>query len=132
MTQKRKRRTKAEILASKSEGLGDSLEKVFEATGIASAVKFIFGEDCGCDKRKELLNEIFPYRKPNCLTETEYKYLDNFFNKVSQAVTREEQVKLLDIYNRVLNTNKQPSSCVSCVRDMVNQLKRIYNSYANT
>jgi hypothetical protein len=132
MTQKRKRRTKAEILAAKSEGLGDSLEKVFEATGIASAVKFIFGEDCGCDKRKELLNDIFPYRKPNCLTETEYKYLDGFFNKGSQAVTREEQSKLLDIYNRVLNTNKQPSSCGSCVRDMVNQLKRIYNSYANT
>ncbi len=71
MTQKRKRRTKAEILAAKSEGLGDSLEKVFEATGIASVVKFMFGDDCGCDKRKELLNEIFPYRKPNCLTETE-------------------------------------------------------------
>lgn len=129
MTQKRKRRTKAEILAAKSEGLGDTLEKVFEATGIASAVKFMFGDDCNCDKRKIKLNEIFPYRKPNCLTETEYKYLDTFFQSNTQMVTKDEQRKLLDIYNRVLNTNKELSSCSSCVRDTINQLKRIYTTY---
>ena len=30
-------------------GLGDLVEKVTEATGIKKAVKFIAGEDCGCD-----------------------------------------------------------------------------------
>ena len=29
------------------EGLGDSIEKITEATGIKAAVKFLAGEDCG-------------------------------------------------------------------------------------
>ena len=33
-------------------GLGDVIEKVTEATGIKKAVKFLAGEDCGCDQRK--------------------------------------------------------------------------------
>ena len=77
----RKRRTKAEILASKSEGLGDTVEKVLEATGIANVVKFIAGEDCGCDERKQLLNKIFPYRKPNCMEEWEFEFLNEFFKE---------------------------------------------------
>ena len=35
----------------KSRGLGDDLEKLFEKTGIAKAVKWIAGEDCGCERR---------------------------------------------------------------------------------
>lgn len=129
MTQKRKRRTKAEILAAKSEGLGDTLEKVFESTGIASAVKFIFGDDCGCEERKDKLNELFPYYKPKCLVEEEYNYLSDFFNTNTNMVTGETQRKLLDIYNRIFNQKKQPTSCSSCLRDVVNQLKRVHNTY---
>lgn len=49
----------------KSEGLGDSVEKFTKATGIKSVVESIFGEDCGCKKRKEILNEKFPYSNKN-------------------------------------------------------------------
>ena len=42
-----------------SEGLGDTIAKVTEATGIKKAVKFLAGEDCGCDERQERLNRIF-------------------------------------------------------------------------
>mgnify|MGYP003123993136 FL=1 len=38
-------------------GLGDIVEKVTEATGIKKAVKFIAGEDCGCNERKEKMND---------------------------------------------------------------------------
>lgn len=129
MTQKRKRRTKAEILAAKSEGLGDTIEKVFEATGIASVVKFIAGDDCGCTERKDKLNQIFPYHKPNCLVEAEYNYLSDFFNTNTNMVTGETQKRLLEIYNRIFNQKKQPTSCGSCLRDVVNQLKRVHNTY---
>ena len=47
-----------------SEGLGDTVEKITKATGIKKAVKFIAGEDCGCDERKVKLNEMFRYKKP--------------------------------------------------------------------
>ena len=49
----------------RSKGLGDTVEKITKATGIDKAVKFIAGEDCGCDKRKDILNNLFPYKQPS-------------------------------------------------------------------
>ena len=46
----------------KSKGLGDSLEKFTKATGIKKLVDNIPG-DCGCAKRKEKLNKVFPYKR---------------------------------------------------------------------
>jgi hypothetical protein len=44
----------------KSRGLGDTIEKITTKTGIKKAVKTITNamgiEDCGCDGRKESLN----------------------------------------------------------------------------
>lgn len=43
----------------KSQGLGDTIEKVTAATGIKKAVEFVAkksGKDCGCGARKEKLN----------------------------------------------------------------------------
>ena len=41
-----------------SSGLGDTVEKITKATGIKKAVKFLAGEDCGCDARQEKLNTL--------------------------------------------------------------------------
>ena len=61
-------------LEQSSKGLGDKVEKVFKTVGIDKAAKFILGEDCGCEERKDTLNKIFPSKKINCLTEEEYNY----------------------------------------------------------
>lgn len=53
---------------SESKGLGDTVAKVTEATGIAKVAKAILGDDCGCDKRQEVLNRLFPYVKKNEFT----------------------------------------------------------------
>ena len=45
----------------KSEGLGDTLQKVITRSGITKFVKIV-SEDCGCDKRKQWLNNQFPYK----------------------------------------------------------------------
>lgn len=47
---------------NKSQGLGDSIEKFTKATGIKKLADKIPG-GCGCNKRKETLNKIFPYKK---------------------------------------------------------------------
>jgi len=51
----------------KSKGLGDSIEKFTKVTGvknIVDAVNKLRGKkDCGCNKRKQTLNEKFPYKK---------------------------------------------------------------------
>ena len=44
----------------KSKGLGDTLEKFTKATGIKKLAEKIPG-GCGCKKRKQLLNNKFPY-----------------------------------------------------------------------
>ena len=46
-------------------GLGDTIEKITTVTGIKKVVDKIAdttGKDCGCLKRKEMLNKAFPYR----------------------------------------------------------------------
>lgn len=43
----------------KSQGLGDTIEKITKATGIKKIVDTIaeaIGEDCGCSERKDALN----------------------------------------------------------------------------
>jgi hypothetical protein len=51
----------------KSRGLGDTIAKVTKATGLNSLAQMganILGKkDCGCNKRKEVLNKAFPYKK---------------------------------------------------------------------
>ena len=51
-----------------SYNVGDKVESILEATGISKLVKFIAGEDCGCDERKAKLNDMFGYTVL-CLTE---------------------------------------------------------------
>ena len=50
----------------KATGLGDSIERLFESTGIKKLVEKtteVLGmEDCGCSKRKKKLNDMFPYQ----------------------------------------------------------------------
>ena len=55
--------------SKKSRGLGDSIEKITKFTGVKSFTQVlanngVFGpkKDCGCNKRKETLNKMFPYK----------------------------------------------------------------------
>lgn len=50
----------------KSRGLGDTIEKITKATGIkkvVDTVSKVTGKPCGCGKRKDTLNRVFPYNK---------------------------------------------------------------------
>ena len=116
--------------ANKSEGVGDTVAKITKATGIEKAVKFLAGEDCGCDSRKKVLNHIFPYQKPLCLTEDEYNYLSERIGKINQ-VTVPEQKELLVIYNRVFKDNRELTSCSSCFLNGVwKKLERVFKEYS--
>jgi hypothetical protein len=114
----------------KSKGLGDTIAKITEATGIDKLVKFVAGEDCGCDERKEKLNKLFPYAKPLCLTEDEFNTLDAYFKQNTNTLTSDEQTSLIAINNRVLNQKLTFSTCSSCLRDLVSKLRVIYNEYS--
>ena len=53
--------------SNKSKGLGDSIEKITKMTGISNlaqmGAKALGNKDCGCAKRKNNLNRLFPYNK---------------------------------------------------------------------
>jgi len=114
---------------SKSKGLGDTVEKITKATGIKKVVKAVFGDDCGCNERKDRLNSIMSYKVVNCLEEEEYNYIKDFVDLKRSSVTMAEQRGLLTIYNRVFNQRKQMSNCPSCVRSIVNELKKLIVNY---
>ena len=116
-------------MKKQSKGLGDTIAKITEATGIDKLVKFVAGEDCGCEERKEKLNKLFPYVKPNCLTEDEFKTLDEFFSLNTQQVTNIQQRDLVKVSNRVFNRQDQQTSCSSCLRDLVSKLRIIHAEY---
>jgi hypothetical protein len=52
-------------MENQSKGLGDTIEKITEYTGIKKLVEVVSEavgiEDCGCEKRRQALNEAFPY-----------------------------------------------------------------------
>jgi len=117
----------------KSAGLGDSIEKLTEVTGIKKAVEMFSeatGIDCGCDERKEKLNNLFPYnRNINCLNESDYNKLTKYLSAQQTTLTAIEQQEVSDIYFNVFNYRLQISSCASCWKGKLDELRRVYNEY---
>ena len=115
---------------NKSQGLGDTIEKITEATGIKKAVKFLAGEDCGCDERKKLLNDMFRYNKPLCLNEEEYNFLTDIFTTKGSIISSSRVVRCINIFNRIFNAKQKATSCSSCfVANVYNPLKKVYEAY---
>lgn len=51
-----------------SKGLGDTIEKLTTVTGVKKIVETVAkatGKDCGCNKRRDTLNRVFPYQNNN-------------------------------------------------------------------
>ena len=119
----------AKQTTKKAQGLGDTIEQITEATGIKKLVKFIAGDDCGCDARKEKLNALFPYHKPECLTEDEYNYLDESKVLEKNTIKPSEQDAILKIYNRVFHVSREPTSCASCLREIVLKMQKVFAEY---
>lgn len=117
----------------KSKGLGDSIEKLTEVTGIKKAVEMFSeatGIDCGCDERKEKLNNLFPYnRNINCLNESDYNKLTKYLSAQQTTLSPIEQNEISDIYFNVFNYRLQISSCSSCWKGKLDELRRVYNEY---
>jgi hypothetical protein len=113
-----------------STGLGDTIEKITEATGIKKVVEMFTeatGLDCGCDARKEKLNELFPYKKPECLTKDEYEFLGGIFGK--SRIKSQEQSQINTIYNRVFHDKVKQTGCAPCLSTRINQLHQVYDTY---
>ena len=116
-----------------AKGLGDTIEAITQTTGIKAVVEVFSkatGLDCGCDKRKETLNKLFPYNSNiNCLTEADYNLLTTFLDPLKNTLTPDEQKIVSDIYFNVFNFRLQLSSCGSCWKGKIDELRKVYNEY---
>jgi hypothetical protein len=118
----------------RSKGLGDTIEKITEATGIKHLVDiFIDGKDCGCEQRKEKLNLLFPYRfKARCLTEQEYNSYKEFKAIRTLTISREQVDYVCELYASVFNRQLW-KPCSSCspkpLINMIDKLDKVYESY---
>ena len=112
-------------------GFGDTVEKITKATGIKKVVDTVadaLDADCGCDKRKKKLNDLFPYLMPELLTEDEFNFLDLTFKNETNKI--KDPDRILEIYNRVFKDKKKMTNCSPCfVNQVYNKLKAIYNEY---
>ena len=127
---KSEKKAKKSTKSIKAKGLGDTVEQVLEATGISKIAKWVLGEDCGCNKRKQILNDLYPYYKPQCLTEDEFTYLDKYYTDNKNVVQPEVQTDVLKIYNRVFHQKASLTSCSSCYKKTVHdKLKNVYKEY---
>lgn len=111
-----------------SEGLGDTIAKITKATKIDKLVKFIAGEDCGCDERQKKLNQMFQYRKQiKCLTEEQYDELSIFFEANPRVIKPSEIRNLNEMHFEVFGYRE--GTCEGCIRTMVSNLRNVYNTY---
>ena len=110
-----------------SQGLGDTIAKVTEATGIKKAVKFLAGEDCGCDERQERMNRVFKYNNPECLNEQEYEYIADWIENGKDKLNNKQLREMNVIYNRVF---KKKFRCQKCSAPrMMKELITYFNDY---
>lgn len=120
----------ANNVEKQSKGLGDTIAKITKATGIDKVVKFIAGEDCGCDERQERFNKEYKYKNVKCLKEDDYKYLSNFLANKGSTISYDDRVRVIGIYNYVFSTNeKRTTSCSSCISKIVKNLERYMKNY---
>jgi len=120
----------------KQKGLGDTVEAVLTTTGIKQLFEiFVDGKDCGCDKRKEKLNELFPYRfKARCLTELEYNSWKDFKEVRTLKISWPQIVYVCDLYATVFNRQTW-YPCSGCspkpLINMIDKLDKVFDAYDN-
>ena len=118
------------------QGKGDIIEQFTEDTGIKAAVKFIAGEDCGCDKRRELLNSKSKLKVQRCPTETQIQTLHDFFSNWEGLESPAAPImkELQKIRSHVYSVRfSMPCTCSpQTIIGHMKQLRLIYNEYYNT
>lgn len=96
---------------SESKGLGDSIAKLTKAVGIKPCKS--------CEKRKNILNKLFPFKTVNVLNAPQMKLLAKL-DSLSDT-------EIIEIYNDVFNTNLAIDTFNINIRNaVINDLNSLY------
>ena len=73
---------------------------------------------------------IGKWERENDLTPDQLSILNRLMDQIgSDKVNHDENVGITNLYNEIFGMNKKVSSCGSCVRQIVNDLKEVLKSY---
>ena len=124
-----KAKKKTKKVTIKDGGLGTTIDKFTEKTGI----KKLVGDDRGCAERMEKLNELFPKRfKARILTQEEKDAYKEFKANRTLKLTHKQVAYLCELYASVFNRQLWYPSCFNCsgtVRTMLNIIERLDKVY---
>ena len=96
---------------SESKGLGDSIAKLTKAVGIKPCKS--------CEKRKNILNKLFPFKSVNVLNASQMKLLAKLESL--------SDIEIIEIYNNVFNTNLAIDTFNINIRNaVINDLNSLY------
>jgi hypothetical protein len=110
------------------------IQKITKASGIEKLVKFVAGEDCGCDARKDKLNKLFPRVTPLCLTEKEYEWLTDYKARATDDLNGLDANQLAHIWTRIFQNARlyKPCSCSPHAwRTLIDEVMVVYETYEN-
>tara|TARA_R100001244_G_C5124558_1_gene124271 strand:- start:242 stop:613 length:372 start_codon:yes stop_codon:yes gene_type:complete len=117
-------------MEKKNKGLGDTISKITKATGIDKLAKTILGEDCNkCEERRKKLNQMFPnFKNLRQFTEDEIKIYDEVVPAVDKKgmLTPAEKAIVSALYKGVFGVDPQWKSCSPCNKQIMNNLKNVY------
>lgn len=124
-------------MARKKKGLGDRIEDITTATGIKAVVDKISevtGVDCGCEKRKEWLNNLPTSlrTKARCMTDEEFEQWGDFTAIKTVKITPTQVKFICELYAAVFN---KPIYyvCPNCsprpLINMIDKLDIVFESY---
>lgn len=117
---------------NESKGLGDTIEKITEATGIKKAVDILF-KDCGCNEKKEWLNRKFPYYNSikKCMTQEQYEDYKDFKDRDVKELVDADQQLIHSMYNSVFAVNTKPCNGCSASqwRTFISRLDVVFEEY---
>ena len=117
-------------------GLGDVLEDIAKVTGIKALVKAVAGEYCGCEERREILNNLLPRgrKQIRIMTEEEHIKYGEFIATRKQGRLEADEVKyLMSLYVDIYNRKWRKVRCTSCalagrVKEAMADLDKTYNN----
>jgi len=114
---------------SKSKGLGDEIKKFTDKTGLSKLVKKIFGDDCGCAERQEKLNNMFPnFKNIRAFTKDEKEIYEGVMPEIDKTsrITKEQKYIVGKLYKSIFGSNAKWSSCGSCNKKTLDNIRKIY------
>ena len=130
-----------EVIFEEGNGLGDKIESVLEATGIAKVAKAILGDNCGCAERKRKFNEarVFVAKQQRCFTDDEAVSYGNFMETRTKNKWSALEVGYLfelyaEVFGKSYNIKRMCGSCMgtaNILKNITKDLDEVFKSINN-